>query len=90
MYKVIYSENSLRDLRKIGKTTARRIIKKIEFFSQQKQISAFCKHLKGFDANIFRFRIGEYRAIFSVNDSGHIQILMILNVKHRKDIYRTQ
>lgn len=87
MYKVIYSENSIKDLRKIDKSLAQRIIKKILFFSEQSDIFAFSKPLKGFGENKYRFRIGDYRAIFKIDKTGEIQILMILDVKHRKDIY---
>jgi len=43
--------------------------------------------LRGLGDGRFRFRIGDYRAIFAIDKSGKIQILMILNVKHRKEIY---
>ena len=87
MYKVIYSENALKELRRIEKKIAQRIIKKIKSFSQKENLNAFSKALKGFNEK-YRFRIGDYRAIFKIDKSGEIQILMILNVKHRKDIYK--
>ncbi|MBT4384693.1 type II toxin-antitoxin system RelE/ParE family toxin [Candidatus Peregrinibacteria bacterium] len=86
MYKVIYSENAVKELRKIDKQIAQRIIKKIHFFSEQKEIQTHAKKLKGF-VEKFRFRIGDYRAIFSIDKKGKIKILKILNIKHRKDIY---
>ncbi|MBP6881235.1 MAG: hypothetical protein KBC35_01275 [Candidatus Pacebacteria bacterium] len=36
----------------------------------------------------YRYRIGDYRAIFSVAADGTITLLTILSVKHRKDVYR--
>lgn len=87
MYKIIYSKNSIKDLRRIDKLIAQRIIKKIAFFSEQKNIFDFSKPLKGFGENKYRFRIGDYRAIFKIDKSGEIQILMILNIKHRKEVY---
>lgn len=87
MYKVIYSENAVKDLRRIDKNIAQRIIKKIKSFSEKEDIKPFAKALKGFEEK-FRFRIGDYRAIFTIDKAGKIHILMILNVKHRKDIYR--
>jgi mRNA interferase RelE/StbE len=87
MYKVIYSENAVKDLRRIDRKIAQRIIKKIKGFAETDDIKPFAKSLKGFDEKL-RFRIGDYRAIFKIDESGKIQILMILNVKHRKDIYR--
>lgn len=87
MYEVIYSKNSIQDLGKIDRLIAQRIIKKISFFSRQNDIFKFAKPLKGFSDDKYRFRIGDYRAIFKIDQSGNIQILMILNIKHRKDIY---
>jgi mRNA interferase RelE/StbE len=87
MHKVIYSDNSLKDLRKIENAIAKRIVKKIAFFSQQLDVLEFAKPLRGLGDGRFRFRIGDYRAIFAIDKSGKIQILMILNVKHRKEIY---
>ncbi len=88
MYTVVYSKNSIKELRQINQTIAKRIIKKILFFSKQKDIFDYAKKLKGFKNNKYRFRIGNYRAIFEIDTSGKIQILMILNIKHRKDIYK--
>ncbi len=87
MYKLVYSENSIIDLKKIDKSIAQRIIKKLVFFAQQKDISKFSKQLNGFGNNKSRFRIGDYRAIFTVDKSGNIQILMILNIRHRREVY---
>jgi len=87
MYKVIYSQNSAKDLRKIDKPSAQRIIKKIDFFSKQEDVHKFSKPLKEFGSNKHRFRVGSYRVIFKINRYGELQILMILNIKHRKNIY---
>lgn len=87
MHKVIYSKNSINDLKKIERKIAQRIIKKIFFFSKQKDVLQYAKPLKHFGKNKYRFRIGDYRAIFKCDKSGRIQILMILNIKHRKEIY---
>ena len=87
MHKVIYSHNAIKDLHKLDKSLSKRIVKKIHFFSQQKDIHKFAKALKDFGEDKYRFRIGDYRAIFKVDKSGKIQILMILNIKHRKEVY---
>lgn len=86
MYKIIYSENSIKDLRKIDRSIAQRIIKKLDFFARQNDLAKSSKQLKGFEGKS-RFRIGDYRAIFTIDKAGHLQILMILNIKHRRGIY---
>lgn len=64
-----------------------RILKKIAFFASQKNPSRFAKKLKDFALGEYRFRIGDYRVLFDVDHKGNIFILMILRIKHRKDIY---
>lgn len=86
MYKLSYTEPALKDLLNLDKKHSKRITDKILFFSQQNDIKPFSKSLSGFEGR-FRFRIGDYRAIFKIDKSGNIQIIMILNIKHRKDIY---
>lgn len=87
MYRVTYSEDALRDLKKIEIKTAQRIVKKILFFSRQKNVLKYSKPLKGLEQGLFRFRIGDFRAIFLIDKNGRLQILFILKIKHRKDIY---
>ena len=87
MYQVIYSTNAREDLKKLEEKTAQRIIKKIFYFSQQKHPLTFAKRLTKVELGRYRFRIGDYRAIFDTDSRGNIQILMILRIKHRKDVY---
>ncbi|MBI5753749.1 type II toxin-antitoxin system RelE/ParE family toxin [Candidatus Peregrinibacteria bacterium] len=87
MHQVIYAESAKVDLKKMDLQIAQRIIGKILFFSQQKNPLAFAKALKNLGIGRYRFRIGDYRAIFKLDSNGHLQILMILRIKHRKDVY---
>ena len=36
----------------------------------------------------FRYRIGNYRAIFRKDDQGNFVFLVILKVGHRKEVYK--
>jgi mRNA interferase RelE/StbE len=87
MYQVEYSKNALKDLRRLDESVAKRIVEKIHFFSKQSSHSDFSKALKALEGK-FRFRIGDYRAIFSIGTDGTLQLLKILNIKHRREIYR--
>lgn len=86
MYKISYTEPATKDLANLEKSIAKRITSKILFFASQDSIKPFCKALTGFEGR-FRFRIGDYRAVFRLDETGEIHILMILKIKHRKDIY---
>lgn len=87
MYKLSYSKEATEDLFKLDKHIAERIIDKLLFFANQKNVLTFAKPLKNYCIKTYRFRIGDYRAIFTIEPDGCIQILMILGIKHRKDVY---
>jgi len=89
MYKIAYNKWARLDLKRLNEGTAERIIKKIKFYAEQEDPLSFAKQLKGFVPNRYRFRVGDYRVIFMVDDENlEIRILVILRIKHRKDIYR--
>lgn len=87
MYQVSYARDAQRDLRDLEFRCAQRIVRKIYFYSQQKNPLSFAKSLRHCPLGSYRFRIGDYRAIFDVAKDGTIHVLMILRIKHRKDIY---
>ncbi len=87
MTKIIYTRHARQDLKRLEKAVARRIIKKLYFFSQQKNTLVFAKKLTNSLIGQYRFRVGEYRILFDVDKKGNMQILVILKIKHRKDIY---
>ena len=87
MHQVFYTAKARQGLRDLEINTAKRIIKKIHFFSLQKNLLSFAKNLTDSAIGQYRFRIGDYRAIFDLDKKGNVQILMILRIKHRKDIY---
>jgi mRNA-degrading endonuclease RelE of RelBE toxin-antitoxin system len=86
-YEAIYTENAIWDLAHLPKKVAKRIVDKIKFFRTRPQPLHFAKKLTNSGLGRYRFRIGDYRAIFDVDKQGKIYILMILRIKHRKDIY---
>lgn len=86
-YIVTYSADARADLRKLEKSTAERIIKKIVFWSSQPNPLHFSKPLKG-AVGKYRFRVGDYRIIFKLDKSGNLIILFILVIRHRREIYR--
>ena len=88
-YKIIFSESAFKDLKKLPKKNSNNIIKKLEYFEKSKNPLFFFKKLKDRTLGEYRFRIGNYRAIFDTDKNGNIIILIILSIKHRKNIYKT-
>jgi mRNA interferase RelE/StbE len=75
-------------LRKLGSTVALRILRKIEENAHQEDPLTRAKKLTGPLAGKYRYRIGEYRVVFVVEDEHVITILIVLHIGHRRDIYR--
>jgi len=87
-YKTIYTKKALRELKKLPLKQARAVVKKISYYTHQKQPSHFAKKLKHPAFGEYRFRIGDFRVIFEVDKKGKIHILYILIIKHLRNIYR--
>lgn len=83
MKKVTYSATAQKALRKIGPKNANRIASKVAAYADNPASQANnVKALKGSD--YMRLRVGSYRVIFTED----MQVLEVLQVGHRKEIYR--
>ena len=81
-YSVSYKASIERDLRRIPKPTASRLLAKLEHVLSDNPSAG--EPLKGEFRGLFKYRIGEYRAIYTKSPSG----VLILRIAHRKDVYR--
>jgi mRNA interferase RelE/StbE len=79
MLRLIYKDPALRDLRKIPKEFAERILRRVDAFAAG--APADVKKLVGQDE--YRMRIGDYRIIFQ----QEADLISVLRVVHRKDAY---
>jgi len=81
-YNITYKKSVEKDLSRLGKPEARRILDKIE-----KELSARADNyplLKGEFAGLRKLRVGDYRVIFAILE----QEVLILRIGHRQDIYK--
>ncbi len=79
--RVKIQESAKKDLKKIEKTTARKILqqlKKLEAFPHLPHIKKLKNHYPP-----MRYRIGHYRVLFEVIGDE----VIVVNVKHRKEAY---
>jgi mRNA interferase RelE/StbE len=81
-YEVKWTETSLKQLKKLDKTIAERVINKVEKAS--KNPFHYVKALKGFD--LYSLRVGDYRVIMSIEKKK--MIIFVLEVGHRRAIYK--
>lgn len=83
-YSVLYDPKALKELSKLDKPTARRVVTAIGQLSAEPH-PAGMRALVGFPG-FFRIRVGDYRIVYTVNDSE--LIVLVLRVAHRSVVYR--
>jgi len=82
-YSISYKKSVTRDLKRIDKAEAVKIIDSLEDKLKQNP-QTFGKALTGEFRGLFRLRTGNYRVIYSVMDDA----VLILRIAHRKDSYQ--
>jgi mRNA interferase RelE/StbE len=81
-YKISFKKSVARDLKKIGKDQADKVLRKIEEELPEKAESF--PVLTGKFSGLRKFRVGDYRVIYSIiNDTA-----LILRICHRREAYR--
>lgn len=81
-YKIAFKKSVSRDLKKIDREQAEKILLKID-----KELSTAAEQypeLKGSFSGLRKCRIGDYRIIFTIIN----YTVLILRIKHRKDVYK--
>lgn len=73
-----------RDLSRLDRTEARRILNRLEKDLAEKADSYSA--LKGKFAGLRKYRIGEYRVIYAIIASD----VQVLRIGHRRDIYKKE
>ncbi len=83
-YEVVVSKRAEKDLEKLPATIVEKIIPVIASLEENPRPFG-CKKLKGY-SNLWRIRIGDYRAIYIIEDV--ILLVDVRAVGHRKDVYQ--
>ena len=81
-YKISYKSSVHRDLKRLGKTEARRILDQLELELSRNPDKYSI--LKGEFAGLRKYRVGDYRVIFAILSRD----VLVLRIGHRKDVYR--
>ena len=82
--KISFKKSVSKDLKKLGKAEANRLLEKIS--TELPKIADSCPLLKGKFTGLRKYRVGEYQVIFSILNN----ILLIVRIGHRRDIYKGQ
>ena len=82
IYKIIFTEKAVHDLSNIDNENQERIAIKLKSYS--KEPLKYARKLISPKIGSYRFRIGDYRVIFDIDDDK----IIILRIGHRKNIYK--
>ena len=82
VYNITFKKSVAKDLKKIDRSEADRILKKIT--SELSKQAYELPELKGQFAGLEKYRIGNYRIVFAIMDDS----VLILRIQHRKDAYK--
>ncbi len=82
MFRVVLTQRALRDLKNIDKDNQERIATRLKEYSNEPL--KYARKLANPKIGTYRFRIGDYRVIFDIDNNT----IVILRIGHRKDIYK--
>lgn len=86
-WKIEFSETAFKQLKKIDKNAAKRIISFLtEKISEADNPRSIGKALSGHLGDFWRYRVGDYRIICDIQDKNII--ILVLQIGNRKEIYR--
>ncbi len=83
MFKIEFTPHGERDLKKLPKDIQERIIKKLQFFANQRNPLTFSKPLVNLPPATHRFRVGNYRITFYIFS----KIIYVTRIGHRREVY---
>jgi len=84
VYKVAYLDSVEEDLKKLDKSTVRKILNRIETYlaCDPKELG---KPLKGEFQGYWRYRWGDYRVIYKISEREIL--IIVLRISNRRDVY---
>ncbi len=83
-YSIVFTKSSAKDISKLSQPVQKRIKRKLEFYLDSPTPFDQAKTLTNSKYGDYRWRVGDYRIIFDVDNDQ----IVILQVQHRRDIYK--
>ena len=85
-YKVVLSPHAVREYKKLTPAIQPQIQEGIDSLVKNPVSGSKIKRLKGRLREYCRYRSGDYRILYSVNQKEHV--VFVDYIQHRKDVYR--
>ncbi len=84
MYSWEFSETALKEFKRLPQDIQKRLIKKLDYFISTNKPLDFAESLINSDIGQYRFRVGDYRIIFDLEE----EVVFVLSLGHRREIYK--
>jgi mRNA interferase RelE/StbE len=81
-YDLVYTQRAIRDIEKLDPKIKKRLGKVLLRYKEEPL--RYAERLSDSKLGTYRFRIGDYRIIFDIEDNE----IVVLRVGHRKEIYK--
>lgn len=85
MYQLRILDAAADDLRKLDRATAKRVLARLQWLAEHFDVINR-EPLTGEFVGLYKFRIGDYRAIYGTIDDE--QLIVVHLVGHRRSVYR--
>ncbi|MGF1519155.1 MAG: type II toxin-antitoxin system RelE/ParE family toxin [Nodosilinea sp.] len=85
MYKVRLTKRAAQFYRTAETSLARRLVRAFEALEQNPRQHPNIKALKGELAGRHRYRVGDYRVVYRIDDDA--AEVVVLLIKHRREVY---
>jgi mRNA interferase RelE/StbE len=83
-YNIVYKKSVQRDLKKLSKAEARRVLNQVE--EELSKNADTYPVLKGQFAGLRKYRVGDYRVIYAILGDE----VLVLRIGHRKEVYKKE
>jgi mRNA interferase RelE/StbE len=85
MYKLVLSDEARKAYAAADAPLARKLAKCFARIESGPRDGNNVKSLKGSLAGYWRYRVGDYRVVYSINDASHI--VSVVTIAHRQGVY---
>lgn len=85
--KIVYSKDALKFLKKLDSKSVARIRNAIQGLTQSPPVGDI-KPMQGYNDNRKRLRVGGWRVIFKYGTGGEIEVLFVIDIGNRGDVYK--
>ena len=82
-YSLQIKQSAIKEIERLPKAERQRVIAAIDQLAENPHVG---KLLKGDYSGLRRIRVGDYRAIYEINED--VVLVLVLRVAHRKQVYR--